>query len=260
LFTPTAALPQETRDEINRAVGDGGVVYLLGGNVAISDAIETELANAGYDVTRLEGGSRVETSIAVAREVIDLGGSTDTIAVARAFGPQDNPTAAWADSVSGGAWAAGADVGLVVTDTDSLAPAVAALLAELNPQRTVLLGAEAALSMAVEEDVPNPDRVFGDGRSATAAAVARELIGIVRPGPATFVAVNVGRADGWLFGLASAGLAADEGAALLAVGDTAPPESLLLACDPESVELLVAGHTDVVAESVVSQIDNAGAC
>lgn len=260
LFTPTATLPQATLDEIRRAVGDGGVVYLLGGSAAISDGVQAQLTGAGFDVRRLAGGSRVETSVAVARQVIDLGGDRNTIAVARAGGPPENPTAAWADSVSGGAWAAGAGVGLVVTDTASVHPAVAVLLSELAPQRTVLLGGDAALSPAVEADVPNPDRVFGNGRAATAAAVARELVGIQRPGPATFVAVNVGRTDGWLFGLASAGVAADADGALLAVGDTAPAESLALACNPDSVELLVAGHTDVVAESVLAELDGAGAC
>lgn len=261
LFTATDELPGATATEIGRVLADGDTVYLLGGPVAISAEVEAQLA-ADYTVERLSGPSRVETSVAVADEVIAQGGDTDTVVIARAGGPADNPTAAWADSVAVGAWTARDQVPTVVTDTASVHPAVADWLDVVDPTRTVLLGGPAALSAEVEAAVPSPERVFGASRAGTAAAIAAELVapGLADDAPRRIVAVNGFRADGWLFGLPAGGLAADAGASLALVQDPLPPETAGQACDPAAVDVLLAGGLGVIGEEVESQLDAAGAC
>lgn len=85
LLTNRAALSEITELEIDRVLPAGGLVYLLGGTVAIEQAVEDRLVDLGYQVVRREGPSRVETSIQVAAEVESYTGS-EQIAVARAFG------------------------------------------------------------------------------------------------------------------------------------------------------------------------------
>ncbi len=60
-------------------------------------------------------------------------------------------------------------------------------LARFQPQRTVLPGGTAALSTAVEQQVPNPLRFAGSERASTAAAIAT---GLWSPGADRFVIIN----------------------------------------------------------------------
>ncbi|WP_370323865.1 cell wall-binding repeat-containing protein [Euzebya sp.] len=264
LFTQTDTLPSETRTEIDRLLDPGDTVYILGGNAAISDAIEEEL-DLDYVVARLEGPSRVETSVEVAELAVGTaparGTDVTTIAIARAGGPADNPTAAWADSVSAGAWTAADAIPTVVTDTASLHPAVADFIEGLDDlERTVLLGGEAALSAAVADAVPNPVRIAGDSRDATAQAIGAELIGDAEDGTRQLVVINGYRADGWTFGLPAAGLAADADAAIALAQDPVPPATLEMACAPADVDLLLAGGLGVLTEAVAAQLDDAPGC
>ncbi|WP_370327850.1 cell wall-binding repeat-containing protein [Euzebya sp.] len=263
LLTGTDALPDVTRDEIGRVLDPGGTAYVLGGEAAVSGAVVSALEAEGVEVVRLAGPSRVETSVAVAEEVRRLaatrGAAPTQVALARAGGPADNPTAAWADSVSSGAWTAAEAIPTVVTDTASVHPAVAAFLDEVAPDQTVLLGGTAALSAAVEADVPNPRRIAGASRAATAQAIATELIGIPASGR-VLVAVDGFRADGWLFGLPAAGLAADLGGALALVSEPMPPETSALACSPDDVDVLLAGGLAVIPATTAAALDAAPAC
>ncbi len=260
LFTRTDSLPDATADEIQRLLDDGDPIYLLGGVAAISQGVEDLLT--AFEVRRLAGPSRVETSVRVAEEVLALGGDSSTVAVARAGGPADNPTAAWADSVSAGAWTAAEAVPTVVTDTASVHPAVAAFLDSLDGLgRTVLLGGEAALSAAVAAAVPSPVRVAGDSRDATAEAIASELVGDpAEDGERRLVVINGYRADGWLFGLPAAGLAADAGAALALAQDPVPPATLRMACSPDDVDLLLAGSLGILTTAAADALDAAPSC
>ncbi|HUG83058.1 MAG TPA: cell wall-binding repeat-containing protein, partial [Euzebya sp.] len=215
LLTDRETLSAVTGAEIVRVLELGGRVYVLGGDQAVGPAVAAELADAGYDVVRLAGPSRVETAIAVADEIRTLYQARGTVALARAFGTPDNPTAGWADSVTGGAWAAQAGVPILVTSTEGLHPAVADWLTRDGPASTVLLGGTAALSPAVADAVPGPRRIAGDERAGTAAAIATDLIG----GSAIprFLVLHGFRPDGFGFGLAAAGLAADRGIPLVVV-------------------------------------------
>ena len=187
LFTARAALSPATQTEIQRVLAPGGTVYLLGGAAAIDPAVESALQALGYTTQRLAGPSRVETAIAVASEVRRLQPDVTEVLLARAFGAEGNPTSGWADSVTGGGYAAESGTPILITGSDSLHPAVAELLAADAPSRTVLLGGTAALSDAVQASVPNPQRVAGAERTATAAAIATELWQAPTDGPRRFV-------------------------------------------------------------------------
>ncbi len=254
LYTATEALTSATETELLRALPPGGRVYLLGGEVAVSPAVVAELTAAGFEPVRLAGPSRVETSVAVARAVRAVGGrGQGRLAVARAFGPPESPTAAWADSVTGGGWAASEGVPILVTGTDEVHPAVAAFLVEDAPSQTVVLGGTTAISDAALAQLPNPLRVAGAERAGTAAAIAEQLwpsAGSQRP----YLALNAFRDDGWLFGLAAGGLAADLGAPVLVVGDTVPDSTRALVGGCRST--LVLGDDAVVPAGAQTELQH----
>ena len=252
LFTRPGDLPSTTSFELDRALAPGSTVYLLGGESAISAEVERRVEDLGYAAERLAGPSRVETAVEVARKVLALRGSTGTVAVARAYSPPDNPTAAWADSVTGGAWAAWAGVPLLVTPTEGLHPATAAALDEMDPNETVLLGGISALSPAVESSVPSPRRIAGAERIETAVRMFEELWA----GQASEILVFNGFAlDGWAYGLAGASVSAT-GVPLLPLREDEVPDlvqQVVADCALE-VSVRVLGGEASVSEPVIEAL------
>lgn len=259
LVTSPAGLAQPTADEIARVLGPRGSgrgpVYLLGGTAALGEDIATELVQRGFEVRRLAGPSRVETSVAVAQEVQRRTGA-DQLAIARAYGTGDDPTSAWADSVTGGAWAAAAGVPVVVTGS-TLHPAVARYLEQHPVRRTVLLGGSAALPAAIEAAVPSPQRAAGADRAATAAAVATELW----ERSAGYVVTNGYEPTGWLAGLAGAGLAADRGTPLLLVDRSRVPDvTAQLTAGTCAAGVTLIGDASRIGGSVEAQLAAVTSC
>ncbi len=256
LLTPTGALLPEVHDELVRTLRPNAAVYVLGGEQAMSTTVEQQLAER-WDVTRLAGPTRIDTAVEVAREVVRLQGFIGTVVVVRAFGTATDPSAAWADSITGGAWAAAQRIPVLVTPTEQLAPQVAAELDALQPTRTVLFGGAAALSAAVEAAVPNPHRVWGPSRVETAAEIAGQLWESVDG----YLLVNGYRPDGWGFGLAAAGLGASATAPVLfVIDDDVPPATLArlgagCASGPPRVETAVVGDASILSATVVEQVD-----
>ncbi len=255
LFTHSAALPTETSAQLQRLFPGGGTVYLLGGPDAVTPAVEQQLQSLGHRVRRLAGATRVETSVAVAEEVRALHpGRAAELAIARAYGPPDNPTAAWADSVSGGAWATHHPTALVLTPTDQLHPAVSRLLQGVTT--TWVFGGEAAIAPEVAALLPNAHRVAGPERAATAVA-ASTLYGAT----SRYVVVNGYADDGWAYGLAAAGVSRDASAPLLyaAADPPLPPATRQALATPcgvaPRIDTLLVGPLDRLSNGLLAEID-----
>ena len=222
LFTsgPTSEDPQPVlsptaRAEIDRVLGGKGTVYLLGGASAVSDRVAHELAADGYDVRRLSGPTRIETSVRVAREVLERRGSTGEVLIARA----DD----WADAVTGGAYAASTGSPVLLTGGDTLHPAVAAFLDDVSPRKRWALGGTAALSDRVVA-AADAKRIAGPERTATGVAVAKELWGRTEAHSGDAFSVAPGfSADGWAYALAYAPWAAANAGPQILVGDSVSP-------------------------------------
>ncbi len=252
LYTQTNQLPAETRDELDRILGPGGRVYVLGGEQAVSPVVVATLQADGYTVRRLAGPSRVETAIAVADEVRAHFPNYRRALLARADGPG---TAAWADSVTGGAFAADARIPLLLTPTNQLHPAVKAWMDGDKPSQTLLLGGPSALSARVEQAVPSPVRVSGAARDETATSVARTLWKVEPSGTRRYTVINGYATDGWAWGLAAAGLADRADAPLLMVHpDTVPSATATAVSGCRQIDLLVVGDSRSVSEARVRDL------
>lgn len=222
LFTPGPALVGSgpglhpaTRAEIDRVLGGSGTVYLLGGSSAVPEAVARELSSAGYDVRRLAGPSRVETSVAVAEETVRVHGGRDEVLLARAD--------QWPDAVTGGAYAAGTSTPLLLTNQASLHPAVASFLERRRPARRWALGGTVALADQVVRSA-KATRVSGPERTATSVAIAQRLWGRARAEAGDrYTATPSHGEDAWAYALAQAPWAAAHGAPQLLVGTSVPP-------------------------------------
>jgi putative cell wall-binding protein len=222
LLTGGAGLDRDVAAELRRL----GVrrVHILGGEAAVSGAVESALARAGYTVTRAAGRSRIETAVALAADVLP---AADTAILTRAFGAGGDPSQAFADALAVGGWAAQRRWPVLLTHGDALSPATRTYLQAAGIRTVHLVGGTAAVGAGVADELTSlglaVTRVAGDDRAGTAAAVATRR-GLAEPTAA--ILLDGRRADAWAPGLAAATFAADRAApVLLTSGAALPPAS-----------------------------------
>lgn len=169
LLTGAGGLSPATGQELDRLGVDR--VYLVGGVQALSQAVAEDLRARGLEVVRLAGPTRVETAVAVARELARLAGPAQTAVLARADG--------FADALAAGRLAAQAGGPVLLSGTDRLPQATEQALEELVAgQQIYLAGGRAAIGAGPQRQVEQAGfttrRLAGPERYATAVAVAAE--------------------------------------------------------------------------------------
>ena len=158
-------VPAATSAELARL--DAGSVVVLGGDVAVSDAVVEQLGEiSGTDVTRLEGDNRYETAVSVAGEFTDV----DHVFVATGL--------EYADALAASA-AAGADgVPVLLVNEGGVPDVTEAYLEDVAPESVTVLGGPEAVSEETVEELgeyaENVERVAGENRYATAAALSAQ--------------------------------------------------------------------------------------
>lgn len=189
---------------------------------------------------------RVATAAAVACTYWPVG-ATPTVVLATAG---DYP-----DALAGAALAARRGAPLLLTGSDGLRPDVAQVLAQLGVTDAVLLGGTAAIGEQVATDLGAQgiatERIAGDDRYATAAAVARSAGG---PVPRVIVATGAGYADALAAG---AYLAQDPSTAapvVLTRPDRLSPAAAAVLTDLAPGEITVVGGPAALSDAVVEGI------
>ncbi|MFC6015615.1 cell wall-binding repeat-containing protein [Plantactinospora solaniradicis] len=178
LMTHPDGLDALTRTEIQRILAPGKTVYLLGKPPAISLAVEDQIRALGYDVRRIGGEGRYDTSIKIANEI--------------------NPEPSWVFAATGtnfpDALAAGAAAGSLNTPLfDEAGVVILTRDTTLDPVTKTYL-----------DNLPQGAQVVGvgfQGATATAAYDPIEIVGTNRYETAAYT--------GWAFfgGNAYAGIA-----------------------------------------------------
>lgn len=243
-----ARLHGAVADEIDRVLGGTGLVHLVGGPVALPQAIRGDLERRGYTVRRHAGATRIQTALAVADAILEERGTVRSVMVARAF---PDSSAGWADAVTGGAYAAARRHPVLLTAPDRLDDAVEEWIEASQASEAILLGGPAAVSDDAPHrlDIARVTRVGGAARDATAVAVADTLWR--RDGAPTVRAallVDTFNEKGWPFALAGAVYAANRGAPQLAVGTVVPRSTSGAWLDSHAgLPALIAGGDGIVA-------------
>ncbi|MGI9018020.1 MAG: cell wall-binding repeat-containing protein [Euzebya sp.] len=190
LLTPPTELVQAVGDEIGRVLPDGGEVFLLGGQAALSADVEAAVAELGYAPRRLSGNSRYDTALAIARESAPAPGFI-TIATGNDF----------PDALIGGSLAtAFADGVMVLTNGDQLTPSVQAYLDDNSDVDKTTIGPAAAAAF------PSAFNVAGPNPSARSVVAAQVFYSRINP-----TGVTVASVERFPDGLAGAAHAFDAG-------------------------------------------------
>lgn len=212
LLTDRNELDPRTAEELER-LGASRVV-ILGGTEAISSGVEQDLDEAGYDVARLGGDTRVETALLVAAHYHPS--VTAQVVLARAAG---EGTAAFADTLGGSALAHTLDGPVLITPSHELDTRVADYLRRSSAREVVIAGGPHAISSEVEAELRSLGlevrRTQGAARADTALAQnAFRGLRAARDADAVLL-IDGWDADAWAAGFAGAAWAAASGAPIV---------------------------------------------
>jgi len=106
-------------------------VLVIGDYKAISQRVQEQLISLGFQVTRIGGATRVDTSVKLAEEFYPNGADTVVLASASDYG----------SALAAARWAMTYNNPLLLTDPNNLSPAVVKALEKLKPRLVILVGA-----------------------------------------------------------------------------------------------------------------------
>jgi spore germination protein YaaH/putative cell wall-binding protein len=165
LLTNSNSLPDKVSSEIERL--HPKTIYILGGEGAVSKAIQNQLVQRGHTVKRITGETRYETAVGVANEV----GAADELILATG---NESP-----DALSIGPYAGFKQIPIVLTRVDELPTQVKDLIKKSrNIKKVTIIGGTGVVSERVEEVLKNLgvqtiERISGINRYETSIAIAK---------------------------------------------------------------------------------------
>lgn len=218
LMTPTdQPLDPRVEEEIRRVTGGDGHVLVLGGTAAVSEPVARAARSAAGDRPcaaplpggcRYAGTGREHTAALVAGTVLAENPGT-AVLVARS----DD----YADSITGGAYAAYAGIPVLLTPTTAADRWAAERITTSRITDVIVLGGTSAVAGTTAQELGVTRRVAGDDRVATSVAIATQLWGGGGQSVGGGILVNVRDASGWQTALAAASAAAIHGLPQLGV-------------------------------------------
>lgn len=204
LVTPGNRLDDRVADEIARVTGGSGQVLILGGTAALTEDVASAARAAAGDQPcaaplppscRYAGTGREHTAALIAETVLaEHEGGRVLVARGDEF----------ADSITGGAYAARTGTPILLTPPDMPNASAMAFIAEHDLDEVVVLGGTAAVDATTAASLGATGRVAGPERTATAAAIADGLWDGDGLGAGGVVLVNVRAASGWQTALSAA--------------------------------------------------------
>src|SRR5579875_1347116 len=152
----SATLDPRTEAEIERVLAPGGTVYVLGGDLAIAQGVDSTLQSLGYSVVREAGSDEYATAVDIAEQL----GNPSTIFEATGL--------SFYDALSAVPAAIASHAAILLTDGSTQAPETAAYLAAHPGDTRYAIGGPLAAAGAD----PGATSVYGADLYATSAAVA----------------------------------------------------------------------------------------
>ncbi|MEA4901438.1 S8 family serine peptidase [Desulfitobacterium sp.] len=233
LLTNSASLSANVLTEIQRL--QPKQVILLGGTGAISGSIEQELQNI-YSVRRLGGANRYDTARQIA---LAMGMTGEAVLVNGSNFP---------DALAMSSIAAQYGVPILLTAANVLPAETNEVLGQSAMTATVVIGGEGVVSSDTMRNLPNPTRLSGQDRYATAA----EVLKVFPPrGGAAFLATGENFPDA-LTGGVLASLNSSNLILVSSAGMRAEEQTVLQGWSGKKV--FAFGGSSIVSDSIMTQV------
>jgi glucose/arabinose dehydrogenase len=211
--------------------------------VSMAAAVVPALDATAATTTRIAGKDRYETSALISASAVPPGRSVVYVASGTDF-----PDALAAAPVAGTR-----DTSVLLVTRDSVPDSVKAELTRIKAPTIHVIGGKASVSDAVmtelEKYATNVDRIAGDSRYDTAAAISRSFF---QPNLA-YVYIVTG--ESFPDALAAGAAAVDRGAVLLVTHDAVPPATVTELKHLTPQEIIVVGGTGAVSDNVKDALD-----
>jgi N-acetylmuramoyl-L-alanine amidase len=161
LLTQSNILTSPTKAEIQRL--NPKQIIIVGGPASVSNEIEAEINSLGKEVKRIGGINRYEVAANVAQEFENV--QSAIIAYGMNF----------PDALSISPYASKNGMPILLTQKDSLPEPTKNVLQHKQVQNTIIVGGEASVGVAVQNELPSPKRIGGKDRYEVAANIFKEL-------------------------------------------------------------------------------------
>ena len=170
LLTDIDALPAQTRAELQRLKTK--TVYVCGGSLVVSQAVENELTQMGIKVKRIFGDMADDTANKIASALPRV---SDTCFVTTSWGYAD------ALSASSFAYAKRAPIFLARYDNACLSEQTLATIKNKGFKRVIIVGGSSVVSPEVEnqlahQGIQGVERIFGESSYDTSLSLAQKLL------------------------------------------------------------------------------------
>jgi putative cell wall-binding protein len=245
LLTSREALPSSVSEEVERLGPD--TAYVLGGSDVVGIGVVDDLLAAGVsDVRRLAGDDRYATATRIAREMEEY--ELEDIRFAFVATGENFP-----DALAAGPLAAAWKMPILLTRGDSLPTATQEALTGLGATDTWVLGGPDVVGPAVYDALPNPTRLSGADRYATARAIAEW--GLMHGAGVENLCTATG--ENFPDALSLCGISYDRPYALILTREKTIPAPTMTYVDDHMRDaslLTVAGGDDVVSEDVAQMM------
>lgn len=208
LLTNTNKLNKETREELKRLNPKN--IMIIGGEVAVSQNVKSELEQMGMNVDRISGKTRFETSLEIAKRLSNIV-SVSEIAVV-------NGEKGLSDATSIAAIAANKSMPIILMPTKGTS-IYDKYIKDNNIQKTYIIGQTGSISTEIEGKLPNSERIGGRDRNDTNAKIVDRFYG--NSLKSIFVCKNGSLKEDHLIDALSVGvLAAKENSPVVIVGNS----------------------------------------
>jgi len=160
LLVSPGSLPQEIENAVKELKAKKA--YVLGGELAVSEAVASKLKTLVLQVERITGQNRYATAAAIAAK----GGPAETAIVVSGFAP--------ADSLVAGPLAFGEKHPILLVDKNSVPAGTKKAITDLGIKNIIVIGGENAVSKAVYNELKAKERYAGRSRIETSLDVAEK--------------------------------------------------------------------------------------
>ncbi|EGW39900.1 cell wall-binding repeat-containing protein [Desulfosporosinus sp. OT] len=235
---PGAVLNADTKAELTKL--NVKKVYVTSGTAVISQAVIDQLKGMSIEVVSLGGADRFETSVNIAKKLVELGAPVTKVAVAYGWLNQD--------ALSIASVASAANEPIILTEKAGLsASAKAYLAANLGITAADVIGGTGVIDATVLAQLPNPTRHYGNTAYDTNNQVIQDFASSLE-----FDNVYVANGKTGIDALAGAPLAAQSKSAIVLTDGVSVPAVAAFTYSKSSASTIVTalGGAAVVPESI----------
>lgn len=212
-------------------------IIILGGTGVVSKSIETSLKKSGYNIQRVSGDDRYETSVKIAEKLENI----DEIIISN--------SGDFAGSLSVAPVSARNNIPVILVSRDNVPDVVQEYLKNHNIKTTYVLGGEDVISEEVASKFPNSKRIIGDTRYSLNKNIINNFKSSM-----DFNTVYITSGEGFADALSGIGLAAKSGNPIIFASDSSNNDVKQLLTGKSINNNVVLGGEGVISKKVVNSL------